>query len=196
MLTVYSKFEQEYEAICPTCELNEEKSEWQKTQQKHKHRSEVNPLITYCHDNLAEWWEVSFELKKRESSRLSKEDKDERSALIAERIEELKYVAHDYREQLPYKSDCGMTEEQWWKQVERKRREIKERDKQEKLDSELESNSPTWQILDKMEDLIYDGCKCEAELMRQGQFCPVCRLMVKVHEYTLNLFKDAAQGRT
>ncbi|MFL6401112.1 MAG: hypothetical protein ACJ72J_16240, partial [Nitrososphaeraceae archaeon] len=63
ILTVYSKFEQEYEAICPTCKLNQEKSEWQETQQEYKHKSEVNPLITYCHDinNIAEWWEVPFE---------------------------------------------------------------------------------------------------------------------------------------
>jgi hypothetical protein len=39
-------------------------------------------------------------------------------------------------------------------------------------------------------------CECEAEKMRQGIFCPTCRLLVKVNDYLLDLFKDAAEGRS
>jgi hypothetical protein len=193
MLTVYSKYEEQYEAKCENCKLNEEKAKWEETQQHYKHKSELNPLIRYCHEinNQGEWWDISFEQKKTHENQRW----EGRSALLDERMEELKYIARDYKKQLPYNPSRGMSEEEWWKQVERKRREIKERDKQQELDSQLRTKSPTWQILEKLEVVRFDGCKCKAELMRQGQFCPACRLMVKVHEYALRLFKDAAQGR-
>jgi hypothetical protein len=34
------------------------------------------------------------------------------------------------------------------------------------------------------------GCECTAEGIRQGVFCKTCRLIVKVNECTLQLFKD------
>jgi hypothetical protein len=41
------------------------------------------------------------------------------------------------------------------------------------------------------------GCKCEGEHIRvAGEYCDTCRLIVKVDEYMMNIFRNAAQGRT
>ena len=37
------------------------------------------------------------------------------------------------------------------------------------------------------------GCRCQVEDMRQGVFCDTCRLLVRVHKYMLDLFKEAAK---
>jgi hypothetical protein len=35
-----------------------------------------------------------------------------------------------------------------------------------------------------------------AEEMRRGIFCDTCKLIVKVNDYMMDLFKMASQGRT
>lgn len=47
-----------------------------------------------------------------------------------------------------------------------------------------------------LERLAKVGCRCEAEQMRSGEFCDTCKLVAKINEFTLDLFKRAAQGRT
>jgi hypothetical protein len=45
------------------------------------------------------------------------------------------------------------------------------------------------------EDIIGKiGCECKVEDMRQAVYCKTCRLIAKIHQYTLDLFKDAAEG--
>jgi hypothetical protein len=40
------------------------------------------------------------------------------------------------------------------------------------------------------------GCECEGERIRVAEYCDTYRLIVKVDEYMINLFRNAAQGRT
>jgi hypothetical protein len=197
-LTVYSNFERDY-VVCEACKLNEEKISYKQFQQEDKHRSEVNPLIRYCHDinNIAEPWEVPFELEQKRIEEKNNRVRDsikksKPAAGPLDKFSEYQFTSRSYKKEIPYDPSSGMSEAEWWKRVERKRLELKERHKQYKADNELRFNSATWQILRNL-DVV--DCRCKAELMRQGQFCPVCRLMIKVHEYALRLFKDAAQGR-
>lgn len=203
-LTVYSKYEPDYKATCPECTEKEARDEHKNFQERLRKEAEVNPLIKYGHDinNTVPFWEISYEMERKRIESKS-ESSIESSALSREWSEEQKYIARNFKQQLPYKdrpADCNdMSEEQWWKHVYKRRLELKEKAKQRELDEELRHNSPTRQIL-RMLGTVYggggSGCECKAEYMRQGQFCPVCRLMVKVWEYTKNIFKDAAQGRS
>lgn len=51
-----------------------------------------------------------------------------------------------------------------------------------------------WSMLNHNIDSI--GCQCKAENLKQGIYCKTCKLMLKVHEYMMDLFKDAAEGRS
>ncbi len=119
----------------------------------------------------------------------------EKEKLVARRKEELDYLVRNYKSNFPYDPKCGVTEDQWWKQIRRRRDELKQQEKQRTLDRKLENNSPTMQVLDRLDKIRFEGCKCTAEFMRSNQICPVCRLMRKVYDYTLELFKETAGGR-
>ena len=188
------EYHREY-VVCEECELKEKKARYEEFQQEVKHRSEVNPLIRYYHDinNFeAEAYDIPFEMEQKRIEEKSKRSlKPKQITGPLDKFSDWDFTIRSYKNQIPYDPSSGMSEEEWWKQVERKRLEIKER----KADFEFSlRNNPTWQVLDKL-GVVRSGCRCKAELMRQGQFCPVCRLMVKVHEYALRLFKDAAEGR-
>lgn len=212
MITVYNSYDLKYNAVCEECNLNEEKAKWEKFQQEDKHRSEVNPLIAYYHeingvpqawespsDPWKEWSKHKDERYRREREKAEAEAKERERTGIDERpyidrFGDWHFIARDYKRQLAYNPECGMTQEEWWKRVERKRQELKEKRKEWEADEKLRNESPTWQIMREL-DVVRYGCKCKPELMRQGQFCPVCRLMIKVHEYALRIFKDTAEGR-
>jgi hypothetical protein len=96
-------------------------------------------------------------------------------------------------ERQPTKPD-GMTKLQWQKEIRNKKRLIIEQRKQGQSDWNLKQNLTPFQLFSNRLDKI--SCRCEAEEMRAGRFCDTCKLIVKINEYTLDLFKRASQGRT
>jgi hypothetical protein len=53
-------------------------------------------------------------------------------------------------------------------------------------------DTPRWLVSNKIDAI---GCQCEAEDLRRGINCKICKLMLKVDNYMMNLFRDAAEGR-
>jgi hypothetical protein len=81
------------------------------------------------------------------------------------------------------------------KQVERKKRRLtKEESKINKSDYNLKHHGTPKYIFYKRIDKVH--CDCEVDNMRQGIFCKPCMLLKKAYDYTLDLFKDAAEGRS
>jgi hypothetical protein len=93
----------------------------------------------------------------------------------------------------PNKPD-GVTKMQWQKESRNIKRLIIEQRKQGQADWNLKRNLTPLQLFSKRLDKI--SYRCEAEEMRAGRFCDTCKLIVKINEYTLDLFKRASQGRT
>jgi hypothetical protein len=69
----------------------------------------------------------------------------------------------------------------------------KQRRQGAQADWKLRMNAPI-HLLEKTIREI--GCRCEPEDMRQGVFCNTCRLLVLVHKYMVNLFKEAAESKS
>lgn len=170
------------DGFCTICTYNKEKLEWEKYCEEKKKNEHI--IERYCYDIRGETpdYEMTFE----ESEKKAGESWEYRQDLLEkERDPEWEYRSGDKRE--------GLTKSQSEKQKKRKRLLAREQRKEHKANWDLKMNSPV-HMLSKMIDKI--DCRCEAEEMRAGKFCDTCRLIVKVHEYTLDLFKRTSQGRT
>ena len=88
----------------------------------------------------------------------------------------------------------GMNKTEWIKQKRRMKQNRREQEKQLKLDRRLEFKMTPIHLFEDQVDKI--GCECEAEGIRQGQFCDTCRLITNVNSYMMKLFKDFAEGRS
>jgi hypothetical protein len=136
----------------------------------------------YCYDIRGELadYEITYE-EMRENIAASVK------AMIA--IEDQKRDA----ERQPTKPD-GMTNLKWQKESRNKKRLIIEKRKQGQSDWNIKRNLTPLQLFSKRLDKI--SCRCEADEMRAGRFCDTCKLIVKINEYTLDLFKRASEGTT
>lgn len=190
-IVMSSSFEAKYHADCPQCEDKEEQQKSQERQNKKLKEAEVNPLIKYC-------YEINRRVplyEKGPERTGNQELKEEEERYVEEIMERDKfYKEHDFVRE--YNPSYGISKSEWERQRKKKKALMKQERKEYDLDIKLKTNSPTYQIFDKLDVTRLYGCTCEAEYLRRGMFCPVCRLMVKVHEYALGLFKDAAQGRS
>jgi hypothetical protein len=70
----------------------------------------------------------------------------------------------------------------------------REHERQLRLDRRLELKMTPICLFEDQVDKI--GCECEAEGIRQGQYCDTCRLITKVNNHMMKLFKDFAEGRS
>lgn len=76
-----------------------------------------------------------------------------------------------------------LTKTQWKKEQSKKRKAQKEEQKQRRADTELEHNSPS-KMFHWMTDELYEACECEAEKMRLGEFCDICKLVTRLRQYS------------
>jgi hypothetical protein len=88
----------------------------------------------------------------------------------------------------------GMTNKEWVEEKRKRMRLEKEERMQQESDRKLKWNASPFRAFSKTVDRI--GCRCKAEEIRKGVYCDTCKLIVRVHEYTLDLFKNTSQGRT
>src|SRR5215469_2294693 len=90
-----------------------------------------------------------------------------------------------------YPKPDGVTKTQWEKDQRKKRRFRKEELKRRKLNDNLESNVPM-RVFSRWISAIASECECEGEKIRlDNEYCKVCKLISKVTEYALDLFKNA-----
>jgi hypothetical protein len=133
----------------------------------------------YCNQILG--IKPDYEMTFEESSRLEEENWNARCKGMYECHQE-----HDFL----YEKPEGMTVKEW----KEKKRLIKLERKQRERDSYLEiTSTPNWLIAETIQKI---KCDCMAEGIRNGVTCDTCKLLVKVNDYMMNLFKDAAEGRS
>jgi hypothetical protein len=87
----------------------------------------------------------------------------------------------------------GMTHKQWTQEKRRRKRLEKEKEKQAEDDRKLERDTNPLHLFSKRIDKI--GCRCIGEEIRQGKICETCKLIVKVDNYLLDLFRHASEKR-
>ena len=87
----------------------------------------------------------------------------------------------------------GISKTKWERQQRRTRKAIREKHKQEAADQKLEfEGTPQYHLREQVEEI---GCECKAEEIRAGNFCDTCKLLFKVEQYMIDLFKRESEGR-
>jgi hydroxylamine reductase (hybrid-cluster protein) len=117
-----------------------------------------------------------------------KENEDRTNATIQQRIERV-------RDRVKPE---GITNKEWQREKQGNKLRAKEqgvrtevqRDRDDKF---KEENSPNWVMRDTLDNIT---CMCEVDELRAGGCCKTCKVLRKVHEYMLDKFKDAAEGRS
>jgi hypothetical protein len=160
-------------------ELLEEKRQWLKNCEEKKKRED--PIERYCYDIRSEvpYYEMTFEQYKKEEERAWQERRD--------------ILKKEQGENTIYLKPERMTGKQWIKERRKRKRLQQEEEKHRESDEKLERQSPFHLFESRVHKI---GCECKAEEMRRGIFCDTCKLIMKVNEYMLDLFKEASQGRT
>jgi hypothetical protein len=168
-----------------TGELQRKKREWlEYCKEKLK---EEEPIERYCYDirGIAPDYDLSFE----EHLKCEQEWENIRRARMQQFDKEIEEEASGFYRVKPE----GMTNRQWIEEKRKRERSKREDRKERESDEKLERQNP-FHLFKRRVDKI--GCECKAEAMRRGIFCNTCKLIIRVDEYMLELFKKASQGRT
>jgi hypothetical protein len=165
-----------YDPLCPTCNDKKERQEWKEWQKQVK--QEEDPIEGYCNTirGITPDYEISYEDKKQREE----ENWNYRKEMFEKEKESWN------------KSMEEMTKAEQ-KEEKRKRRLAREERKQLESDRNLKYHGTPSRLLSERIDKV--GCECEAEQMRHGIFCDTCKLLVKVNDYILDLFKRESEGR-
>jgi len=103
-------------------------------------------------------------------------------------------IAHElmYGRKILHKQPIGMTKKQWIEAKRKLRRQQKEDNAKLRADEAIERTTPI-RLFDKKLTEMYHACDCDADEMRQGIFCDICKIVLKVDEYTMTLLKREAE---
>jgi hypothetical protein len=172
-----STINQHSQRLCRACKDKKERQEYQEYQEETKR--DEDPIERYSNKILGIIPE--YELSYEEQKKIEVENWEIRSKAGHELLERESEVTRDKPE--------GMTKKQWDKERRRKKRLLREEDKEARANSELSYHGTPNHLIEKRIRKI--PCECEAEKMRHGIICKTCRLLVKVNDYMLSLFKDA-----
>jgi hypothetical protein len=158
-------------------EARQELEEW--NTKCEEYRQKEHPIEKYCHEIRGRF--PSYYMSLKEYKDACDKSRNERRKRIDEFNEKL---------DLSRKKPDGMTTREW----KEKKRLFKLERKLEQKDLYLRiTSTPNWLIEQTIRKI---PCDCTAEGMRNGITCDTCKLLVKVNEYMVNLFKDAAEGRS
>jgi hypothetical protein len=186
--SVFFKFQQYWNSYYEISEHTKEmrRIEWQKECEEEKKSRMLDPIRYYAEQIRNEEDYYSLTLEEKEA--WDKESWDYRIELSDQEIAERKAVHGGI------KKKEGMSDEEYKKLRNREyRRKTIQDNKQHKADRAIKEKTP-WNIL--YHKLWSISCRCTAEEMRQGIFCETCILLKKVDNYMLDLFKNAAEGRS
>lgn len=103
-------------------------------------------------------------------------------------------IMHDemYGHKILHKQPIGMTNKQWTEAKRTLRRQEKEDNAKRRADKAILNKTPA-RLFDKK---IYDmwlACDCDADEMRQGIFCDICKIVLKIDDYTMTLLRREAE---
>jgi hypothetical protein len=90
----------------------------------------------------------------------------------------------------------GMTDKEWTLKKREARKLHREIKKESNDDLDLKYHGSATGIFNDRVDKLHYMCYCTGRDIRNGRVCKICKLSKKVDEYMLNLFKDAAEGRS
>jgi hypothetical protein len=203
--------------------IKKERREWKEHQEKVRREHQQNPILYYCDKirGIVPEYEISFkDAKKMKDERIKERDEAPEKFLREEYAMRLpspdempelerrvfntevwkheeyekRRAEHNAEYDTKHTKPEGMTKKQWQKEKSRKRKLKREEEKEQKLNRDFEFRNSPQRMFYKMIDSI--DCECEAEKMRVGIFCETCVLISRVRQYMLDLFKDAAEGRS
>lgn len=86
-----------------------------------------------------------------------------------------------------------MSEEKWLKTKQEILARRDQEDIEYKTDRVIIRHTPWWVFHQKVTAI---WCDCRPEQMRRGIYCKTCKLVLKADKYMMELFKDAAEGRS
>ncbi len=196
-ITIHRKDEQ----FCPSCLEKKQKQEW--LEECEEERRKEDPIKRYCHKirGTIPYYERPFIFEPNSPPEELYEDKFKRimSGDTKDGREEAMREEWTRRKERNSYNDIknkpeGMTKTEWIKEGRRKRQLQKEEGKQDQLDEKFKYKNSPISMFEDMIDKI--SCECKGEELRQGTICKTCKLVTKLHQYTLDLFKDAAEGRS
>jgi hypothetical protein len=179
--------------ICSECKEKREHNEWIERNGRLRIKESKNPIISYCYkirNEIPETEETWQQYKEDEAAA------KENVGLYAQRITDLIENPRENPEVIFKRTgkypDGSKNKTQWLKHLKNHRQLEKQRRQEAQADWKLRMNAPI-HLLEKTIREI--RCRCEPEDMRQGVFCDTCRLLVLVHKYMMNLFKEAAESK-
>jgi redox-regulated HSP33 family molecular chaperone len=179
--------------LCSECKEKRDHDEWKEENERLRNKETKNPIIGYCD-------KIRNEIPEAD---LTWQQYQERDAAMKEAVGLVSRKISDALDNQPedpervYKRtgkypDGSKNKTQWLKHLKNMRRLEKQQKLEAKTDVALRSKTP----IRMLENTIMEiGCRCQVEDMRQGVFCDTCRLLVHVHKYMLDLFKEAAKTR-
>ncbi len=178
--------------LCSVCQVEKDKHEYYELQSKKRHdlesRNKLYPVLEYCynircidHEDLSRTFEEDKALPD-----LNKEFRDE---IKQEYIQDCIILAGKIHKPKPE----VISKAKWERQQRRARKAIREKHKQEAADQKLEAEgTPQYHLREQIDEI---GCECKAEEIRAGKFCDTCKLLLKVEQYMIDLFKRESEGR-
>jgi len=153
-------------------QLAQQKKEWEEQcKLMREEAKKEDPIVKYCDDirGVTPYYELSFEKMQELEAKNGEERKHNMNELLTNRFTDTKRSTKEERKQYRLEK------------------------KQQQKDRQLENITPI-RIFERRVRKI--GCECEGERIRiAGEYCDTCRLIVKVNEYMMNLFRNTAQGR-
>jgi hypothetical protein len=87
----------------------------------------------------------------------------------------------------------SMSNEKWLKRKQEILARRAQEDLEYKTDRVIRTHTPWWIFHHKVGAI---WCDCKPEQLRQGIYCKTCKLVLKADKYMMELFKDAAEGRS
>jgi hypothetical protein len=96
-----------------------------------------------------------------------------------------------YGDKILHKQPIGMTSKQWTEAKRKLRRQQKEDNAKRRADQAIERTTPI-RLFDKKLTDMYHACYCDADEMRQGIFCDICKIVLKIDEHAMTLLRREA----
>jgi hypothetical protein len=160
-------------------ERRQELEDWNAKSEEYK--SKETPMERYCNKilRIVPEYYMTFE----EHKKVTEDNYDRRMKACDELDEEYEFL---------YTKPDGMSDREW----KEKKKLIRQERKQMEADEKLENNITSYWLLSKSLNVCFYKCNCTGEGLRNGIICVVCKLLARVNDYMVNLFKDAAEGRS
>jgi hypothetical protein len=90
-----------------------------------------------------------------------------------------------------HQKENGMSDKEYNKIKKEFRKQQIQKNKELRADKVIEMHTPRWLVSNKIDAKVVNARR----KIRRGIYCKTCKLMLKLDNYMMNLFRDAAEGR-